>query len=108
MNVNIGHSVQVRRAARAEIRRQMSEQMENLENDVMALFLFEMHEQYGFGAVKLRNFAERMYPHFHELCEYYGTDNDNEIQGVYYRKLKEIGLDVAETVKTVHLKYTVH
>ena len=83
-----------RKAMMSEIVKQEKEMLETSEKNIDVAILWMMHEQLGFGAKRLRRFFDTFNRIYEELVAHY--DMDDDLPWVYDRKLKEIGVDVAE------------
>ena len=81
-----------------EVNKQMSEAVLNEERDLMALVLWVLHTEYGFGKVRLERFAEEFHEKLKELSDWYVMDSTDQVF-LCRRKLKEYGVDVDELVK---------
>ena len=81
-----------------EVNKQMSEAVLSEERDLMALVLWVLHTEYGFGKVRLERFAEGFHEKLKELSDWYVMDSTDQVF-LCRRKLKEYGVDVDELVK---------
>ena len=81
-----------------EVNKQMSEAVLNEERDLMALVLWVLHTEYGFGKKRLERFAEEFHEKLKELSDWYVMDSTDQVF-LCRRKLKEYGVDVDELVK---------
>lgn len=93
-------SAEQRRAMRAEIKRQVAEQMRLAEMDQEAAILWMLHEVFGFGKKRLEKAWRLMYEETKKLREWYVLDPDDD-GWISRRKLKEIGVDLEELYKEV-------
>ena len=85
------------RALRAEIDRQLTQNVENLSQNIQALILWQLREQLGWGKKRLLRFQKRFVPAIRELQEYYMTRSDAETDYICRYKLKsELGIDVSK------------
>lgn len=82
------------KAMMAEIRRQQKQWTEDMEKNVDVAVLWMLHELCGFGPKRLHDFFEGFNRVYDELVAYY--DMVDDLPWIYERKLKEIGVDVAE------------
>lgn len=81
-----------------EVNKQMSEAILSEERDLMALVLWVLHTEYGFGKVRLERFAKEFHEKLKELSDWYVMDSTDQVF-LCRRKLKEYGIDVDELVK---------
>ena len=82
-----------RKAMEMEIARQVAAfDRENMLN-IDAVILWELHEQFGFGADRLRRFFDGFGKRFNDLTRHYEMESSD---GPYIclEKLKEIGVDL--------------
>ena len=79
-------------AVNVEIRKQIAENMENMNADLTAIVLWQLHSQLGFGKERLLRFYERFAPALRELVDYYEMPQND--QGfICKQRLKELGID---------------
>ena len=76
--------------------------LETSEKNIDVAILWMLHEQLGFGAKRLRRFFDTFNRIYEELVAHY--DMADDLPWVYDRKLKEIGVDVAEWRKETNDK----
>lgn len=95
-------SAEQRRAMRAEIKRQVAEQMRLAEMDQEAAILWMLHEVFGFGKKRLEKAWRLMYEETKKLREWYVLDPDDD-GWISKRKLKEIGVDLEQWYKEAGL-----
>ena len=94
-NVHMRLSVAEQKALKEEINRQLASNMVRLEAEINALVLWGLHEQLGFGAVRLKKFFDYFSVSLRELSRHYEM-SDVEQSWLCKRKLKEIGVDVEQ------------
>lgn len=88
-------------AIEIEIRKQLADYARKHANEMDALILWHLHEQYGFGPKRLKEFHHSFAPAVNALCERYEmTDVGDEIW-LATRQLLEYGVDIAEWNKEV-------
>lgn len=107
-------------AAKAEILRQIIETNKEYELETDALFLWVLHEKYGFGLGRLRGLYEEIFrarkevhdflrasPEDNPQCNQKQLENDNR-QAAYFaftKKLEDYGLDIEEEFERLDEKY---
>lgn len=85
------------RALRNEINRQTAQNVRKLSKNIMALVLWQLRVQEGWGKKKLMQFQEGFIPALRELEEFYMTETAEEVDYICEYKLKhEVGIDVQE------------
>lgn len=85
-----------KRAINMEIQRQLAEYDRKNANEIDALFLWVVHELFGFGPKRLKYIHDNFRPALNALCDRYEmTDRDDDIW-LCTHKLKEIGVDIEE------------
>lgn len=87
-----------KKAMDMEIRRQLEEYNRNNADNIDAMILWHLHEEFGFGKKRLKKFYETFSTRMKELSDYYLIDTDR-IPWVYQKKLKEYGIDIAKLNK---------
>lgn len=87
-----------KKAMDLEIQRQFAEYLSKSENEISAIILWELHEQFGFGQKRLKNFYIHFGKSVKELITRYELENSDDIW-LCTRKLKEIGVDLDEWKK---------
>lgn len=85
---------QEKQAMHKEIKRQLLKMDEEHANDVDAAILYTLHITLGFGKKRLRRFFDNFHKTMLDLETYYEMPNDSP--WLCRRKLKDIGVDVAE------------
>lgn len=76
------------------IRERLPEVIENVE----AIILWQLHEQYGFGKERLLKFFNATAPMINGMLEYYNYQSDEDAIWVCKHKLKEIGINIDDMV----------
>ncbi|MBO7462038.1 MAG: hypothetical protein J6T96_05535 [Bacteroidales bacterium] len=74
-----------------EVNRQLEERSKDWYNNIDALILFTLHDEFGFGKERLKRFLYAMVNNNEKLISHYQI-KDSEF--VCKTKLKEIGIDV--------------
>ena len=87
-----------RSAYNAEIYRQILENDEKFERDSIAVILWTLHEEFGFGEKRLKKFWKSLYFAHQQMREYYQMSPDDD-GWLCKRKLKENGIDIDEWYK---------
>lgn len=78
-----------------EIRNQLAEYDRKNELEIDAMVLWVLHEEFGFGPKRLRQFYDAFSSTMDILVERYVMDNSDQPWLCTY-KLKEIGIDLEE------------
>lgn len=78
-----------------EIKRQCAEYDQKNLNELDALILWLLHEEFGFGMKRLRRFYELFHSEFSELVKRYELEEDDAAWLCTY-KLKQYGLDIEQ------------
>jgi len=79
-------------ALKAEIARQVHELDEKFSAEICAMLLWALHEEFGFGADRLRRVWDCVAVHRAELLKHYDMQDNAEFILLY--KLRQIGVDV--------------
>lgn len=88
-------SVAEKKAMDMEIMRQLAEYDRKNSIEIDALVLWVLHEQFGFGEKRLRQFYEAFTPAINDLIKRYELGDADSVW-LCTRKLKEFGIDVEE------------
>lgn len=84
-----------KKAMDIEIRRQLAEYDRKHANELDAMILWHLHEEFGFGPRRLKQFYDTFAVRLNELIKYYEmTDSDMVWLCTY--KLKQYGIDIEE------------
>lgn len=81
-----------RKAMMEEINRQIIESDTKYRDNLDALVLYTLHDKYGFGPRRLRQFWEAMSEVHEELITYYDMPEDGP--WIMLEKLKSLGVDI--------------
>lgn len=81
------------RAMQKEIRRQCADYYRKHETEMVALILWELHVQEGWGLKRLRRFWENFMPEMDKMLDHYEMTEDDRFW-LCVRKLKDIGVDI--------------
>lgn len=95
MNVRIpklsaAQKKEIAKEARYQVNRLMPLVVQNVE----AIILWQLHEQYGFGVKRLKRFFESTAPMITGMLEEYNFKTDEDAIWVCKYKLREIGIDL--------------
>lgn len=94
-NLHLGKEMQ--KAIQDEVDRQIDERLEQKltkhYNDLDAMTLYTLHEEFGFGVKRLRRFYEAVLRMHKQVSSFYEMDGD-DFFFVCKSKLKEIGVDI--------------
>ena len=66
----------------------------NNANEVDAIILWVLHDQFGFGHDRLKKFHAAFQPSLEELCKRYEMTNKDDELWLCTRKLLDIGVDI--------------
>ncbi len=91
------------RAMQAEMLRQLNGDMAS---DLEATFLWALHEQFGFGAERLRRFYDSVAESRGALLRHYEMEDDSQF--ILLRKLMEIGVDLKQWDDEQKRHVTIH
>lgn len=91
-------TVTEKKAMDLEIQRQLAEYLNKSEDEISAIILWELHEQFGFGPKRLKDFYIHFGKSVKELIARYELENSDDIW-LCTRKLKEIGVELDEWKK---------
>lgn len=91
------------RAMQAEMLRQLND---NMASDLEATFLWALHEQFGFGAERLRRFYDSVAESRGALLRHYEMEEDSQF--ILLRKLEEIGVDLKQWDNEQKQHVTIH
>lgn len=81
-----------RAAIKAEAQKQVYEARDKLFNDMDAVIMWVLHEEFGFGKKRMRRFFEAFIREYRGLQEFYELGSDTPF--VCKKKLMEIGVDI--------------
>lgn len=81
-----------RAAIKAEAQKQVYEARDRLFNDMDAVIMWVLHEEFGFGKKRLRRFFNAFIREYRGLQEFYELGSDTPF--VCKKKLNEIGVDI--------------
>lgn len=84
-----------RRAMSMEIERQLAEYDRKHSVEIEALNCWVLHEAFGFGPKRLKQFHEQFKPLMEDLINHYGLE-DSDAAWICTKKLKEKGIDLEE------------
>ena len=82
-----------KKAMDIELRKAMAECDRENTMAIDAIVLWELHDQLGFGAKRLRDFYDRLGPNLDELIRHYELGEGDQAW-ICIHKLKEIGVDL--------------
>lgn len=85
-------SKEEKRALRSEVARQARQISDRFSLEVDATILWALHEEFGFGADRLRRVWDCVAVHRAELLKHYDMQDNAEFILLY--KLRQIGVDV--------------
>ena len=83
-----------KKAIDIEIQKELAEYNSNHSTELDAIFLYQLHEQLGFGIDRLRRFYEGFAPAVRALTERYLMETEEEKIWICTHKLKELGVDL--------------
>ena len=85
-----------KKAMNIEVQKQLSEYTRKHANEIDALFLWYLHEEFGFGIKRLRQVHDGFMPKIEELCNRYEMTEEGDSIWLCTHKLKEYGVDIEE------------
>lgn len=84
-----------KKAMNIEIQRQFAEFEEKHINELNALILWHLHEEFGFGSKRLKKFYDTFETKLNDLLKRYEM-NDSDAVWLCTYKLKQYGIDIDE------------
>lgn len=96
------------KALDGSIREQIATNVDKFKGNIEAIVLWQLHEQYGFGAKRLEAFLEGFQPALQELNEFYGLSGVDETECACVYNLKSIGFDTDKLGKAFPVDYRVN
>ena len=90
------------------IREQIGQHIGKLKGNIEAIVLWQLHEQYGFGAKRLEAFLEGFQPALQELMDFYGVEGAEDVEFACVHNLKSIGFDTDKLGKAFPVEYTIN
>ena len=95
MKVHISKLTCAQRAEVAdEARRQLNKLMPMVVQNVEAIILWQLHEEYGFGKRRLMRFFDATAPMMEGMLSYYNFKTDEDAIWLCKHNLKELGIDL--------------
>lgn len=85
-----------RKAMNIEIEKQLAEYTRKHALEVDALFLWYLHEEFGFGLKRLKQAFLGFAPRIDELCDKYEMHDEGDDIWLCTQKLKEMGADLEQ------------
>lgn len=92
-----------KKAMDVEIRRELDEYNRQNINEIDAMILWHLHEEFGFGKKRLLRFYKTFSECIKELSERYLTE-ETRMPWMYQYRLKNYGIDIEELNKNSILK----
>ena len=89
-----------KKAMQIEIHRQIAEYDRNNLNEIDAVILWTLHEEYGWGRIRLKRFYKSVNTAIRKLLDRYEMDDSDSVWLCTY-KLKEYGIDLDEWEKEI-------
>ena len=96
------------KALDGSIREQIGRSIGKLKGNIEAIVLWQLHEQFGFGAKRLEAFLEGFRPALQELNEFYGLTDVDETECACVYNLKSIGFDTDKLGEAFPVEYTIN
>ena len=84
-----------KKAMDIEIRRSIDDYNQQNMNEIDAMVLWHLHEEFGFGKKRLMRFYESFSKRLKELSEQYLTE-ETRMPWMYQYRLKNYGIDIKE------------
>lgn len=91
-----------RTALLIEIKKELAEHNRKNVNELDAIVLWFLHEEFGFGLDRLKKAHQAFVPRLQELCDRYEMTDDGDTAWLCTHKLKEYGCDIEEWNKEVN------
>lgn len=88
-------------AINIEIQKQLADYARKHANEMDALILWHLHEQYGFGHKRLKEFHHSFAPAVEALCKRYEMEEVGDEIWLATRKLLDYGISIDEWNKEV-------
>lgn len=96
-----------RKARDREIRLQIAESVKKFGIAVEATMLWQLHEQEGYGVVRLERFLEKFKPALDELKAFYELGDVDELNYACIQNLKAIGFDTSKLGGSMPIEYSI-
>ena len=77
-----------------EIKKQTAEIVRKNANEIDAMFLWYLHEKYGFGYDRLKQAHNYFKPTLESMCERYDMNTDEDKMWLCTKKLLDYGIDI--------------
>lgn len=88
-----------KRAMNLEIQRQLGDHTRKHSREIDALFLWYLHEAFGFGIKRLKRVYTGFVPQLNALCDRYEMHEEGDDIYLCTKKLKDYGVDLEEWEK---------
>ena len=85
-----------KKALDREIRNQLAEYTRKNANEVDAMFLWYLHQEFGFGPERLKRVHHGFMPLIEELCRRYEMNDEGDDIWLCTKLLKDYGIDIEE------------
>ena len=95
-------------ALEGSIREQIAVGVDKLKGNIEAIVLWQLHEQFGFGAKRLEAFLEGFQPALQGLKAFYDLEGQEETELACIHNLKSIGFDTDKLGKAFPVEYTIN
>lgn len=79
-----------------EIQRQCAEYDRKHMDEIDAMILWTLHEEFGFGETRLRRFHNAFVKRFKDLIERFEITDDEGILWLYTKLLRDEGIDISK------------
>ena len=96
------------KASEHEIRRQIADNVANLERYIEATVLWRMHIKCGYDAEMLEDFLKDFQKDLQELKEFYEIDGQEDTELACIHNLKSIGFDTDKLGTAFPVEYTIN
>lgn len=90
-----------KKAMNLEIQRQLGDYTRKHAIEIDAMFLWFLHEEFGFGLKRLKQVFTGFHPRITELCDRYEMHDEGDDIWLCTQKLKDMGIDLDEWLKEV-------
>ena len=94
-------SVAERKALNIEIQKHLGDHTRKHAIEIDALFLWFLHEEFGFGLKRLMRVYTKFAPRLEEMCKRYEMSEEGDDIWLCTQMLKEYGMDLEQLSKEV-------
>lgn len=84
------------KAMNMEIQRQCAEYDRKHMDEIDAMIMYTLHEEFGFGEKRLRRFRKKFVKRFEDLIERFEITDDEGLLWLYTKLLRDEGIDISK------------